>query len=79
MNKHFNPMVQGATVHVVDGKFEQALRKFKNKVQDSGLLLELREREGFTKPTAKRKKAAAQAKKRWQKKVASEQMLPKLF
>jgi small subunit ribosomal protein S21 len=79
MNKLFNPMVQGSTVYIADGKFEQGLRKFKNKVQDSGLLLDLRDREGYTKPTAKRKKAAAQAKKRWQKKVANEQMPPKLF
>lgn len=69
----------GNKVYVQDGKFEQAMRKFKNKVQDSGLLIELREREAYEKPTTARKKAAAQAKKRWQKKLESESLPKKLF
>lgn len=69
----------GSKVFVPEGKFEQAFRKFKNKVQDSGLLIELREREAYEKPTAVRKRKASQAKRRWQKKVASESMPKKLF
>ena len=34
-------------VNVQDGKFEAGMRKFKKKVQESGLLQELRDREMF--------------------------------
>ena len=69
----------GSKTFVPEGKFEQAFRKFKNKVQDSGLLIELREREGYEKPTAKRKRAASAAKNRWKKKLASESLPKKLY
>jgi len=74
-----NPIIQGTKVYVVDGKFEQAMRKFKNKVQDSGLIIELREREAYEKPTTRRKKALAQAKKRWQRKLEADQLPKKEF
>ena len=69
----------GNKVEVRDGKFEQALRKFKNKVRDSGLLLELRDREAYEKPTTKRKKAMAAAKSRWAKKLSHDTMPKKLY
>ena len=75
-NSYVPPIAPGTKVYVAEGKFEQAMRKFKNKVQDSGLLIELRERESYEKPTTKRKRAASQAKKRWQKKLAYDS-LPK--
>ena len=64
------------SVRVVDGNVDKALRKFKKKIQESGLLEELRAREFYEKPTTerKRKKGAAQA--RWRKKLR-EQQLPK--
>lgn len=71
-------MGQGCKVFVQEGRFEQALRTFKNKVQDSGLLLELREREAYEKPTTQRKKALGRAKKRWEMKLKNE-ALPKRF
>ena len=43
--------VRGTHVSVKDGQVEKALRKFKKKIQDSGKLEELREREQYTKPT----------------------------
>jgi small subunit ribosomal protein S21 len=64
---------------VQEGQFEKALRKFKNKVADSGLLEELRERMEYEKPTALRKRAKSQARKRWLKKLASTQMPKKLY
>ena len=76
--KHQNSAL-GCTVFIADGKFEQGLRKFKNKVQDSGLLLELKSREAYEKPTAVRKRKAAQARKRWEKKQSSSQLAPKKF
>lgn len=69
----------GLRVDVVDGQFEKALRKFKKKVTESGLLQDLREREFYEKPTTARKKAKSAAKRRWQKKVQSETLPKKLY
>ena len=69
----------GSKVFVKDDKVEQALRKFKKKVADSGKLQELREREFYEKPTTARKKALSAAKNRWNKKVASQQLPKKLY
>ena len=57
----------GLTVIVEDGKFEQALRLFKKKVDDSGLIKEYRDRMEYVKPTTRRKMAKNAARKRWQK------------
>lgn len=74
------PMVaQGLKVEVVDGQVEKAMRKFKKKVIESGLIQELREREFYEKPTTARKKAKNSAKRRWQKKVAAEQLPKKMY
>jgi len=71
---------RGNTVTVKDGEpIEKAMRKFKKKVLESGLLRELKERETYEKPTTRRKKAKAAAKNRWRKKVASEQLPKKLY
>ena len=69
----------GSVVVVEDGKFDKALRQFKRKVEDSGLLMELRERQSYTKPTTKRKMAKNAAKKRWQKKLAKQSMPKRLY
>lgn len=74
-----NASMRGIVVEVIDGNVEKALRKFKKKVSDSGVLQELREREFYEKPTTARKKAASAAKRRWQKKLASEQLPKKYF
>lgn len=67
--------IKGLTVEVRNGDVNGALRRFKKKVQDSGILQELREREYYEKPTTKRKKAKAAAKARWRKKLAREQLV----
>ena len=56
-------------VDVKDNKIEFALRKFKRKVKDSGLLLELREREFYTKPshTKRVKKSKAKLRAKYEK------------
>ena len=69
----------GSTVVVEDGKFEKALRQFKKKVEDSGLLMNLRERQAYIKPTTKRKMAKGAAKKRWKKKLAQQSMPDRLY
>jgi small subunit ribosomal protein S21 len=67
----------GRSVLVTDGNVEKALRKLKKKVQASGVLLDLREREQYIKPTTRRKTARALAKKRWERYVKSQQLPPK--
>ena len=62
----------GRKVIVKDGNVEKALRKFKKKVSESGLLLELQQRETYTKPSVRKKLARSMAKKRWQKQLAKE-------
>jgi len=69
----------GKRVEVRDGNVEKALRKFKKKIQESGLLFELKEREQYIKPTTQRKLKSAAAKKRWKKYLRSQQLPPKQF
>jgi len=73
-----NPL-SGSTVYVKNDNVEQALRKFKKKIQDSGLIQEVRERGEFEKPTITRKRKKAAAKQRWKKKLQSQQLPDKLF
>ena len=49
-------------VIVKDNKIEYALRKLKKKVKDSGLMIELREREFYTKPSVKKREMRKRAK-----------------
>ena len=69
----------GLRVEVQEGQFEKALRKFKKKVIESGLLQNLREREFYEKPTTARKKAKNQAQRRWQKKIAADALPKKMY
>lgn len=69
----------GLTVLVEDGKFEKAMRLFKKKVDDSGLLKEYRDRMEYVKPTIKRKLAKNAAKKRWQRYLESQQLPQKHY
>ncbi len=64
---------------VADGNVEKAMRKFKKKIQNSGLLQELRDRETYTKPTTRRKVKAGQARSRWRRYVQSQQLPPKQY
>ena len=48
-------------VTIKDNKVEYALRKLKKKVKDSGLLIELREREFYTKPSVKKREQRKRA------------------
>jgi small subunit ribosomal protein S21 len=57
----------------------QALRRFKKKVDDSGLLEELRQREFYEKPTTERKRKAGAAKARWNKKLREQQLPKKMY
>ncbi len=52
-------------VRIDDGEsLESALRRFKKKVQKAGILTEVRRREHYEKPSVKKKRKMAQARKR---------------
>jgi small subunit ribosomal protein S21 len=72
--KHF-----GKKVLVNDGNVEKALRKFKKKVQDSGLLDELRSRETYEKPTTERKRKKGAARARLRKQLRDQSLPKKLY
>ena len=67
--------ILGRRVIVTDGNVEKALRKFKKKITDLGLLQEVRDRQEFVKPTVQRKVEKGLAKRRWQK-YLRDQSLP---
>ena len=69
-------IVSGLSVTVKNDNVEQALRRFKKKVANSGKLQEVRDRGQYKKPTTRRKRKLAAAKNRWRKKLTNEQ-LPK--
>lgn len=71
--------IYGNAVLVKDGNVEKALRKFKKKVAESGLLNELRERETYEKPTTARKRKKSAAKNRLRKQIASQTLPKKLY
>lgn len=58
-------------VIISDGKFEKGMRLFKKKVDDLGILKDLKEKEFYVKPSIARKLKRSAAKKRWQKFVES--------
>lgn len=70
-NKQSQPT--GLKVEVRNGDFNYALRKFKKKVQEDGILQEVRERQHYVKPSEVRKKAKAAGRARWLKKLAKNQ------
>jgi small subunit ribosomal protein S21 len=71
--------LRGRSVLVQDGNIERALRKFKKKIQASGILDDVRAKEFYEKPTTTRKRKAAAAKQRYKKKLANDQLPPKLY
>jgi small subunit ribosomal protein S21 len=71
--------LHGRSVIVTDGNFERALRKFKKKIAESNLINDLRAREFYEKPTTERKRKKSAAKNRWRKKLADQQLPPKLY
>ena len=60
-------------IHVKeDESFENALRRFKRKCEKSGILSELKKRQHYEKPSAKRKRKAIAARKKMLRKLAEE-------
>jgi small subunit ribosomal protein S21 len=71
---------KGTGVTVKDNEnINQALRRFKRKVEEAGTLDTLRAKEFYEKPTTERKRKKGAAKARWRKKLRDQQLPPKLY
>ena len=71
-----NKAPMGNKIIVGDLPLNVALRKFKQKVEDSGILETLRSKMFYEKPTTERKRKKGAAKARWNNKLR-DQALPK--
>jgi small subunit ribosomal protein S21 len=58
-----------------DETFENALRRFKRKCEKSGILSELKKRQHYEKPSAKRKRKMLAARKKTLKRLAQERRM----
>ena len=60
-------------VVVKNGNVERAMRTLKKKIQKEGLLRELKQKQYFEKPSAKRKRKKAEGIKRYQRALKKKQ------
>lgn len=72
-------LYRGLTVIVGDRPIDLALRKFKQKVEDSGILEDVKNRMHFEKPTNERKRKKGAARARWLKKLRMQELPKKMF
>ena len=70
---------RGSKVIVGDMPINVALRKFKQKVEDSGVLETVKSKMFYEKPTTERKRKKGAAKARWKKKLRDQQLPKKLY
>ena len=73
------PPGRGTKVMVGELPLNVALRKFKQKVDDSGKLEELKERMFYEKPTTVKKRKAGAARSRWLKKLRDGALPKKMY
>lgn len=78
MAKFDKPKGSGVTVKEHEN-INQALRRFKKKVDEAGILETLRKKEFYEKPTTERKRKKGAAKSRWKKQLRSQQLPQKLY
>jgi small subunit ribosomal protein S21 len=69
----------GRSVLVTNDNVDRALRKLKKKMQTSGVLNELRDRETYVKPTTQRKIKRSAARNRWRKYLSTQQLPARLY
>jgi small subunit ribosomal protein S21 len=67
-----NPQKDGLTVEVRGDDIAGAMRRFKKKVQEAGIIQEVRDRQEYVKPSVKRAKAKKAGRARWLKKQSKE-------
>jgi len=72
-NNKFNTTIKtdGRTVEVRNGDVNYALRKFKKKIQEDGILQEVKERQHYVKPSERRARAKSAGRARYLKKQES--------
>jgi small subunit ribosomal protein S21 len=76
----FENKFKGSTVTLKEHEnINQALRRFKKKIEESGLLDTLRQKEFYEKPTTERKRKKGAAKARWRKKLRDAQLPKKMY
>mgnify|MGYP001284054282 FL=1 len=68
-HRYNNLFIPGIAVVVQNGNVDAALRKFKKKVQEEGIIQEVRSRQEYVKPSEKRRKAKAASRARMMKKL----------
>lgn len=68
-----NSVVKGMFVEVRNNDVNRAMRKLKKMLNNEGVFKDLRDREHFEKPSIKKKKARAAARKRWLKQIEKNQ------
>jgi small subunit ribosomal protein S21 len=76
MNKNSS---KGLTVVVGNMPINVALRKFKQKVADSGILEDVKDRMFYEKPTTARKRKKGAARARWLKRLREQELPKKLY
>jgi small subunit ribosomal protein S21 len=77
MTKQF---ITGSSVVLKEHEnINQALRRFKKKIEESGILETLRKKEFYEKPTTVRKRKKSAAKARWTKKLREQQLPKKMY
>lgn len=70
--KNSEPFIPGIAVVVRNNDVFSALRKFKKKVQEEGIIQTVRKKQEYVKPSEKKRKAKAAAKARFFKKIEKE-------
>jgi small subunit ribosomal protein S21 len=78
MNKFNKSKGTGVTVKEFEN-INQALRRFKRKVDDAGILEDVRSKEFYEKPTTERKRKKGAAKSRWRKQLRDQQLPKKMY
>jgi small subunit ribosomal protein S21 len=72
VRKRRKEKTRGLYVEVRNNNIEGALKKFKRKVKDSGMMVKLRDRQYYEKPSEKRRRIKNLAKSRQRYKVIKE-------
>jgi small subunit ribosomal protein S21 len=78
MSKYRAPL-QGNKIICGDMPFNTAMKKFKQKVDDSGVLEDVRSKMFYEKPTSVRKRKKGAARSRWLKKLRDQDIPKKLY
>lgn len=79
MTKFENKLNGTKVVLKENENINQALRRFKKKIEEAGILETLRKKEFYEKPTTTRKRKSGAAKARWKKKLRDQQLPPRLY